>query len=147
MTRSITYRGYSANPITIPDLDVRPEGAEMYSPGCIVLAAQVDVGLPLTVQLAIHADGHVVVRGYEWTNTDNSYLHVYIDPGEHNKEWTATDAQRRTIWRWWAGKDRLPELQACGIGATTQALIQRGVDYSIDEVQRRYLDGQQIALA
>jgi hypothetical protein len=141
--RSLTYAGYLGKPIHIPDLDVRPQGREMYSPGGIIIERQVEQGLALWVQAIIHQDGHVVIRGYHWDRRENTYWHTH-----HNSDLDGrcSEAQRRTIWRLWAGLEQVGPIDSA-VGASLQAVAQAGVEYSMDQVSARYLDGKAVYLA
>jgi len=140
--RSITYVGYSGQTITIPDLDVRPEGAEMYSPGGIIITATVAQGLPLMVQAIIHADGHTVVRGYERDAYDNTYWHAHQFPHDA----PATPDQIRTIWRLWANLETIGP-HANGVGQTLVDIALAAEPMTHAKVCAKYFEGNQVALA
>ena len=138
---SVTYNGYHGPEIHIPDIHA---ARGKYVPGSILMSRQVAFGLPLWANGIIYPDGRAAIRNYFWDRRENTYWHTV-----HNLQYDGapTEAQRRTIWRLWAGLDRLDPIESGGVGATLQSLAQHGVEYPMAEVEARYLNGKKVYLA
>src|SRR3990167_8133871 len=135
--RMLRYTGY-CNQVIEVDLDTRPD--PIHVRGSIIMAAQVAVGLPLRIEAEIRPEGEIVVRGYDWSGSENPYWHCaeYTIADVAAGQLVLTPAQRATIWRLWAGKHPFRSVNDNGVGRSLLLLTGE----SLDDAAQKYLDGQ-----
>lgn len=108
----------------------------------LIILQQVMIGFPVAVRLSLRTDGTVGIWQTVFDGTGNHYAHV-DDGYNHNPPRAPTEAQRRTVARWWAGIER-----PCGLpyGVGHSLLEWAFAGMSLSEMTNRYLDGSHPAL-
>lgn len=138
--------GSGQNPVTVP---VSPrcdrEGACLD----LIVEVEVHVGVPVAVQLSLRTDGSVQLWATRVGANASSYVHVVSRMNGYDRTGTPilptpTEAQRRTVARWWSGAEKPLGLRN-GVGATLLKWAFEGMEMSA--VQDRYLDGAQVFIA
>jgi len=137
---TITLCDGKGNQVTIPTVAAptvkREIGPDGYIADC-VLRGTIGHGAPITVDILLRTDGtwdHWATR-YEG---DNQCLHI-----ERESRGPATEAQRRTVARWYLGVD--PRPYGLCPGGTLCKWAFAGL--APDEVSRMYGDGSPVYLA
>lgn len=141
LANTITLRGgYGEPEITIParnNWQARREiGPDGYIADCM-LGGNPAHGVPIWVDILLRTDGTWV----HWTTTytgDNHYLHI-----QQEQRGPITEAQRRTVARWYLGLDPRPYGMALGSTLTAWAFA----GFTPKQLSERYGDGRKLYLA
>jgi len=105
----------------------------------VLLVRNIDHTVPLQTKISVRTDGSLVLVSTEWTQSDNTYWHVYDSPTkwingtEHKAALTA--AQEHTIAMMWANRidqiksidPAIPKTLLRGVGSTPQRLLSSSV--------------------
>ena len=141
--QTITLTGpCGTEPVTVP---VRPRCNREANCIDLIVETAVHVGAPVKVLLSVRTDGTVHFWQTRFDGSDNTYAHIVERMNGYDRgPPEPTEAQRRTIARWWAGIERPLGLRG-GVGASVLQWAFAGMDP--EEVSRRYLDSKPVYLA
>jgi hypothetical protein len=132
------FRG--EEPVTLPlNERIEREGACLD----LIVQTQVHIGCPVAVELSLRTDGSVLLWNIQFASSASHYAHLSPTQYAYSTPHRPTDAQRRTVARWWAGIERPLGLTG-GVG---QSLIEWALDGQPLDSLKPYLDGRLPALA
>lgn len=128
------------NPVTIP---VKPQLDREGACFDLIIVQQVHIGCPVSVRLSLRTDGNVAIWDTKFDGSGSHYAHVDPDMYAYGEPNAPTEAQRRTVARWWAGVER-----PCGLsGGVGKSLLDWAfIGMAMSDIKDRYLDGSLPAL-